>query len=347
MQFTRRRYNYHGLHLADVGMDLGRSLSSTIAPLSSTHLFSDMKVIFGDEGRPSVERPVPAAGTELQSTPHDPLDSWFQGCTILFRTSRDEISPGIGETRLARHPFLIPRTIRCFDVVGRQDRLGCGGGGVGRGRAEQFFTLAWAAHFVYPESPAARLRSCAQSHRLLRKVAACGALPPTGPARFQSWSPPGLQDDIDADDGCDKGWTRRTRDRSSPVARVVCRAMRPNPFAYVTCSRRSGICANRKQAVAGFLGELRRRFSGSGCGVDTGGACIVLHKSTASSDGCSHHRIMPFSGRAPSFVDTADRRVCAGIEPSTCRRRKTSLPAWIWLKSFIYRQRSGTAACID
>ena len=75
------------------------------------------------------------------------LDSWFQEVHYLVRDKQDGDFGNRGNAPRSA-PFLLPRTIRCFDAVGRQDRLGCGGGGVGRGRAEQFLHAGVGEHDI-------------------------------------------------------------------------------------------------------------------------------------------------------------------------------------------------------
>lgn len=85
MQFYASDYNYHGLHLADVERIWGEVFDHYRA-LSSTHLFSDMKVLQSEEGtRVELTCTGGLYGTELQSGARVTLDSWFQEVHYLVR----------------------------------------------------------------------------------------------------------------------------------------------------------------------------------------------------------------------------------------------------------------------
>ena len=85
MQFYASGYNYHGLHVADVERIWGEVFEHYRA-LSSTHLFSEMKVVQTEEG-PRVELTCTGGlyGTEAQSGARITLDSWFQEVHYLVR----------------------------------------------------------------------------------------------------------------------------------------------------------------------------------------------------------------------------------------------------------------------
>lgn len=85
MQFYAPEYNYHGLHLADVERIWGEVFEHYRA-LSSTHLFSDMKVVRSEEGlRVELTCTGGLYGTEVQSGARVTLDSWFQEVHYLVR----------------------------------------------------------------------------------------------------------------------------------------------------------------------------------------------------------------------------------------------------------------------
>ena len=85
MQFYASGYNYHGLHVVDVERIWGEVFEHYRA-LSSTHLFSEMKVVQTDEW-PRVEFTCTGGlyGTEAQSGARITLDSWFQEVHYLVR----------------------------------------------------------------------------------------------------------------------------------------------------------------------------------------------------------------------------------------------------------------------
>ena len=85
MQFYACSYNYHGLHVADVERIWGEVFEH-YRGLSSTHLFSEMKVVQTAEG-PRVELTCTGGlyGTEAQSGARITLDSWFQEVHYLVR----------------------------------------------------------------------------------------------------------------------------------------------------------------------------------------------------------------------------------------------------------------------
>jgi len=85
MQFYAPGYNYHGLHVADVGRIWGEVFEHYRA-LSSTHLFSAMKIVQAEDG-PRVELTCTGGlyGAETQSGARVTLDSWFQEVHYLVR----------------------------------------------------------------------------------------------------------------------------------------------------------------------------------------------------------------------------------------------------------------------
>jgi len=85
MQFYAPGYNYHGLHVDDVERIWGEVFEHYRA-LSSTHLFSGMKIVQAEDG-PRVELTCTGGlyGTEAQSGARVTLDSWFQEVHYLVR----------------------------------------------------------------------------------------------------------------------------------------------------------------------------------------------------------------------------------------------------------------------
>ena len=85
LQFYASGYNYHGLHVADVERIWGEVFEHYRA-LSSTHLFSEMKVVQTEEGtRVELTCTGGLYGTEAQSGARITLDSWFQEVHYLVR----------------------------------------------------------------------------------------------------------------------------------------------------------------------------------------------------------------------------------------------------------------------
>ncbi len=85
MQFYAPGYNYHGLHVADVERIWGEVFEHYRA-LSSTHLFSEMRVVQTGEGlRVELTCTGGLYGTEAQSGARLTLDSWFQEVHYLVR----------------------------------------------------------------------------------------------------------------------------------------------------------------------------------------------------------------------------------------------------------------------
>lgn len=85
MQFYASGYNYHGLHVADVERIWGEVFEHYRA-LSSTHLFSEMKVVQTEDGvRIELTCTGGLYGTETQSGARITLDSWFQEVHYLVR----------------------------------------------------------------------------------------------------------------------------------------------------------------------------------------------------------------------------------------------------------------------
>ena len=85
MQFYASSYNYHGLHVADVERIWGEVFEH-YRGLSSTHLFSEMKVVQTEEGtRVELTCTGGLYGTEAQSGARITLDSWFQEVHYLVR----------------------------------------------------------------------------------------------------------------------------------------------------------------------------------------------------------------------------------------------------------------------
>ncbi len=85
MQFYAPDYNYHGLHVADVERIWGEVFAHYRA-LSSTHLFSEMKVVQTGEGlRAELTCTGGLYGTEAQSGVRITLDSWFREVHYLVR----------------------------------------------------------------------------------------------------------------------------------------------------------------------------------------------------------------------------------------------------------------------
>ena len=78
MEFYASAYNYHGLHLAEVER-IWREVFEHYRDLSSTHLFSEMRIIPGVDG-PRVELTCTGGmyGMDLQSSERITLDSWFK-----------------------------------------------------------------------------------------------------------------------------------------------------------------------------------------------------------------------------------------------------------------------------
>ncbi|MBS0170942.1 MAG: hypothetical protein JSR62_11355 [Nitrospira sp.] len=85
LQFYASTYNYHGLHVADVER-IWSEVFEHYRALSSTHLFSEMKVVQTEEGtRVELTCTGGLYGTELQSGARVTLDSWFQEVHYLVR----------------------------------------------------------------------------------------------------------------------------------------------------------------------------------------------------------------------------------------------------------------------
>jgi hypothetical protein len=85
MQFYASGYNYHGLHVADVERIWGEVFEHYGA-LSSTHLFSEMKIVRTEDGvRVELTCTGGLYGTEVQSGARVTLDSWFQEVHYLVR----------------------------------------------------------------------------------------------------------------------------------------------------------------------------------------------------------------------------------------------------------------------
>ena len=85
MQFYASGYNYHGLHVADVERIWGEVFDHYRA-LSSTHLFSEMKIVRTEDGvRVELTCTGGLYGTEVQSGARVTLDSWFQEVHYLVR----------------------------------------------------------------------------------------------------------------------------------------------------------------------------------------------------------------------------------------------------------------------
>lgn len=85
MQFYAPDYNYHGLHVADVER-IWSEVFEHYRALSSTHLFSEMKVVQSEEGiRVELTCTGGLYGTEVQSGARVTLDSWFQEVHYLVR----------------------------------------------------------------------------------------------------------------------------------------------------------------------------------------------------------------------------------------------------------------------
>ena len=85
MQFYAPGYNYHGLHVEDVARIWGEVFEH-YRKLSSTHLFSDMKIVQSGEGlRVELTCTGGLYGTEVQSGARITLDSWFQEVHYLVR----------------------------------------------------------------------------------------------------------------------------------------------------------------------------------------------------------------------------------------------------------------------
>ncbi len=85
MQFYAPGYNYHGLHVSDVERIWGEVFEH-YRTLSSTHLFSEMKVMQTEEGlRVELTCTGGLYGVEAQSGARITLDSWFQEIHYLVR----------------------------------------------------------------------------------------------------------------------------------------------------------------------------------------------------------------------------------------------------------------------
>ena len=85
MQFYAPGYNYHGLHVKDVERIWGEVFEH-YRTLSSTHLFSEMKIVRGEEGlRVELTCTGGLYGADLQSGGRVTLDSWFQEVHYLVR----------------------------------------------------------------------------------------------------------------------------------------------------------------------------------------------------------------------------------------------------------------------
>ncbi len=85
MQFYAAAYNYHGLHVTEVER-IWREVFEHYRELSSTHLFSEMKVVQTTEGaRVELTCTGGLYGTEAQSGTRITLDSWFQEVHYLVR----------------------------------------------------------------------------------------------------------------------------------------------------------------------------------------------------------------------------------------------------------------------
>lgn len=85
MQFYAPGYNYHGLHVRDVERIWGEVFEH-YRTLSSTHLFSEMKIVGAAEGlRVELTCTGGLYGAEVQSGARVTLDSWFQEVHYLVR----------------------------------------------------------------------------------------------------------------------------------------------------------------------------------------------------------------------------------------------------------------------
>jgi hypothetical protein len=85
MQFYAPGYNYHGLHVGDVERIWGEVFEHYRA-LSSTHLFSEMKIVGAAEGlRVELTCTGGLYGADVQSGARTTLDSWFQEVHYLVR----------------------------------------------------------------------------------------------------------------------------------------------------------------------------------------------------------------------------------------------------------------------
>lgn len=85
MQFYAPAYNYHGLHVEDVQRIWGEVFEH-YRKLSSTHLFSEMKIVRAEEGlRVELTCTGGLYGAEVPSGARVTLDSWFQEVHYLVR----------------------------------------------------------------------------------------------------------------------------------------------------------------------------------------------------------------------------------------------------------------------
>lgn len=85
MQFYAPGYNYHGLHVKDVERIWGEVFEH-YRTLSSTHLFSEMKIVRAGEGvRIELTCTGGLYGADVQSGARVTVDSWFQEVHYLVR----------------------------------------------------------------------------------------------------------------------------------------------------------------------------------------------------------------------------------------------------------------------
>ena len=85
MQFYAPGYNYHGLHVGDVERIWGEVFEH-YRTLSSTHLFSEMKIVRAGEGlRVELTCTGGLYGADVQSGARVTLDSWFQEVHYLVQ----------------------------------------------------------------------------------------------------------------------------------------------------------------------------------------------------------------------------------------------------------------------
>ena len=85
MQFYAPGYNYHGLHVEDVQRIWGEVFEH-YRTLTSTHLFSEMKIVHAEEGlRVELTCTGGLYGADVQSGARVTLDSWFQEVHYLVR----------------------------------------------------------------------------------------------------------------------------------------------------------------------------------------------------------------------------------------------------------------------
>lgn len=85
MQFYAPGYNYHGLHMGDVER-IWSEVFEHYRTVSSTHLFSEMKIVGAGEGlRVELTCTGGLYGVDVQSGARVTLDSWFQEVHYLVR----------------------------------------------------------------------------------------------------------------------------------------------------------------------------------------------------------------------------------------------------------------------